>query len=238
MFVRTESFKQFIRFYPVVSLIVFLNIILYILTVLPIFPNSYFLQMFAGVNIYIREGEIWRLLTPIFLHNNFMHMLFNSFSIVLFAPSLERMLGKWRFLLVYIGTGIFANLATLLLKPATYVHVGSSGAIFGLFGFYLSILLLRKYVISRNNSQFLVMIIAISFIMTFLQPNINVTAHFFGLISGFLFGVLFFREGKNMINLLQSQAKNWSGSKTGSKTAPSILLIIIIILAILGLLSR
>jgi rhomboid protease GluP len=191
MFTRTESFREFIRFYPVVSIIIAIHLILYLLTALPIFPNFWFKATFSGVNLYVIEGEYWRLVTPIFMHGGFTHVLFNSFSLVLFAPALERLLGKGKFILVYLVSGILANIATLLLEALTYVHVGSSGAIFGLFGYYISIILFRKHMLSQQNSQIILIICALSLIMTFIQPNINITAHIFGLLGGFLLGAIF-----------------------------------------------
>lgn len=190
MFTRTESFKEFIRFYPIVSIILLLNILFYLLTVLPVFPNSYIFERLAGVNLFIREGEVWRLATPMFMHSGFAHVLFNSFSLVLFGPALERIAGKARFAGIYLITGISANVATLLLEPLTYTHVGSSGAIFGLFGFFSAVAYFRKDLMSRENSQIIITIAVIGLIMTFIQPNINISAHIFGFISGFLIGAL------------------------------------------------
>lgn len=194
MFTRTESFKEFIRYYPVISTILLIHIVLYLLTALPIFPNQLFFELFAGVNLFIMQGEIWRIITPIFMHSGFSHFLFNSFSLVIFGPALEKMIGSARFTIVYIVTGISANIATLFLEPPTYIHVGSSGAIFGIFGYYISIFVLQKHRMSKENKQLLVTITVISIIMTFIQPNINVTAHIFGLISGFLIGMLSLRR--------------------------------------------
>jgi len=190
MFTRTESFKEFIRYYPVVSVIVSIHIILYVVTSLPIFPNSLLLELLTGVNLYIWQGEIWRLVTPIFLHSGFSHVLFNSFSLVLFGPALERLLGRFRFTWVYLATGVSANLATLLIEPVTYIHLGASGAIFGLFGMYISLIVFRKHLLSKDNRQLITTIAVISIIMTFLQPNINIISHLFGFLSGFLIGAL------------------------------------------------
>lgn len=193
MFTRTESFREFIRLYPIVSIIIAIHFILYLLTAVPIFPNYWFKATFSGVNLYITEGEYWRLFTPIFMHGGFTHALFNSFSLVLFGPALERLIGKGKFLFVYLTAGIIANVATLLLEPLTYVHVGSSGAIFGLFGYYISIILFRKNLLSQQNSQTILIISALSVVMTFIQPNINITAHIFGLLGGFLIGAIRYR---------------------------------------------
>jgi rhomboid protease GluP len=194
MFTRTESLKEFLRFYPIVSMIIIVNLILFVIGYIPFFPRAWMFETFSGVNLYVAEGEYWRLLTPIFLHSGFAHFLFNSFSLVLFGPALETMVGKGKFLTIYILTGIGANIATFLLQPLTYVHVGSSGAIFGLFGYYLAIISFRKEMLSRENSQLIKTIAILSIIMTFLQPNINATAHIFGLVAGLLIGAVLLRK--------------------------------------------
>lgn len=177
-----------------VTLILLIHLILYALTVLPFFPGTYLYEQFLGVNIYIVEGEIWRLITPIFMHSGFSHMLFNSFSLLIFGPGLERILGKSKFLFLYIVTGLFANLATLVFQPLTYTHVGSSGAIFGIFGIYMAIVLFRKDILSAENKHTILTITIIGIIMTFFQNNINIIGHIFGLLSGFVLGTLYLRR--------------------------------------------
>lgn len=235
MFVRTESFKEFIKYYPVISLVVLIHLILYILVFFPFLPTNWIFEAFSGVNLYIMQGEWWRLVTPIFLHASFAHMLFNSFSLVIFGPPLEQMFGKIRFFILYLSTGIIANIATFILKPLTYIHVGSSGAIFGLFGIYIAIILFRKELMSYNNKQVIITILALGFIMTFLQPNINVTAHMMGFISGFFLGIVglgkrreFTQSVKRSVNRMEIDrfsAKHW-------------LWIAVAILVIIGILSR
>lgn len=188
MFVRTESLREFIRFYPLITFILLIQLVVFLATSLPFIPSREIFSLLAGVNLYIIEGELWRIVTPIFVHAGLAHLLFNSFSLVLFGPALERILGKGTFLFVYLLTGIAANLATLMLEPLTYTHVGSSGAIFGLFGFYIAITMFRKDLLSRENSQTILTIAVIGVVMTFFQANINITAHIFGLIAGFLTG--------------------------------------------------
>lgn len=238
MFVRTESFKEFLRYYPVVSFIILIHILLFLLTVIPAFPSAWLFETFMGVNLYIVQGEYWRLVTPIFIHSGLTHTLFNSFSLVLFGPALERMLGKPRFILLYLATGILANVATLILKPLTYTHVGSSGAIFGLFGIYLAIVLFRKDLMSRENSQLILTMAIIGLIMTFLQSNINVTAHVFGLISGFVLGSIFIGKGKNLAQTFHSVSiKGGRSVRNVSITPRTIILIGVALLAIIGFLS-
>jgi rhomboid protease GluP len=226
MFTRTESFREFLRLYPIVSFIITIHIILYLLSILPFFPNQWFYETFSGVNLYIMEGQIWRLITPTFMHSGFSHMLFNSFSLVLFGPPLERMLGKGRFLFVYLVSGLIANIATLLLEPLTFIHVGSSGAIFGLFGYYISILIFRKRWMTKESSQIILTLCAVSLIMTFIQPNINITAHLFGLIGGFLLGCIPYFNKRDW-NDSMWDVRIWTGRNTRRFSTGSPLRIII-----------
>jgi rhomboid protease GluP len=241
MFTRTESFREFIRFYPIVTIIIAIHLGLYLLTTLPLFPNYWFIDNLSGVNLYIMEGEVWRLITPIFVHAGFSHMLFNSFSLVLFGPALERMLGTGRFLFVYLLSGLIANVATLLLEPLTYTHVGSSGAIFGLFGYYIAIIIFRKQMMSQQNSQIILTLLVISLIMTFLQPNINITAHLFGLLGGFLLGAIPYFNKRDLTDSIKSTA-NWAGRKQKSISFQSPIKVmiwtVIIIIALIGFLSQ
>lgn len=190
MFIRTESFKDFLRFYPVVSIIIALNILLWLVTaILPIPIGRVIWQLGVGVNALVGQGEYWRLITPIFLHGGLFHLLFNSFALVLFGPALEQMLGKFKFLAVYLFTGIAGNFFTYIMDPnAFYPHLGASGAIYGLFGLYAYMVVFRKDLIDAASAQIITVILVIGLVMTFIRPNINISAHIFGLIAGVALG--------------------------------------------------
>ncbi|MGV3240437.1 rhomboid family intramembrane serine protease [Streptococcus hyovaginalis] len=192
-------------------------------------------------NLYLVEVEWWRLITSNFIQGGVAHLLFNSFSIFLFGPALERILGKFKFLLIYVVTGIAANIITLLIEPLTYVHLGSSGAIFGLFGYYISLVVFRKDIISQSNAQIITTIAVLSLIMTFLQPNINIVAHIFGFLTGVIVGSLSESKGKKIFS---SYKEEWyylrqQLSRTKKHEAKSLIIWLIIFgIAIIGFLSQ
>ena len=101
------------------------------------------------------------------------------------------MAGKARFLTIYLLSGIFGNIATFFLQGPDYASVGASGAIFGILGAFGALVYYTKHILPQLR-QIIVPIIVISIIMTFLQPNINTTAHIVGMIVGFLIGLSYF----------------------------------------------
>lgn len=76
----------------------------------------------------------WTLLTSMFMHGGFLHMLVNLIVLLSFGPALELRIGKKRFLYVYLGSGILAAAAQLLVIPPETVVLGASGAILGVMG--------------------------------------------------------------------------------------------------------
>ncbi|MGK7379059.1 rhomboid family intramembrane serine protease [Planococcus shenhongbingii] len=190
MFIRTESFSQYLRLYPVVSTLIALNLLVHILTWIPVLGGQIF-SFGVGSNFLINAGEWWRFFTPMFLHGGIMHLLFNMFSLFLFGPELERLTGKVRFITIYVLSGFFGTLVTYFLQPLDYLHVGASGAIFGIFGAFAALLYYGRRALPQLR-QIILPIIVISIIMTFLTPNVNATAHIAGMITGFLIGLSYF----------------------------------------------
>ncbi|UOQ91795.1 rhomboid family intramembrane serine protease [Halobacillus shinanisalinarum] len=222
MFVRTESFKEFLKFYPIVSGLVLINLLLWLF--ISVFQFNFALDLLrAGVgnNYLVSQGEYWRLVTPIFFHGGFSHALFNSFSLVLFGPALEQMLGKVKFITVYLIAGIAGNMGTYIVAPdAFYQHLGASGAIFGIFGVYLFMVLFRKHLIGSANSQIITIIFVLGLFMTFARPNINVLAHVFGLIGGFALAPPLLKNARPF-SVWQNRAKHENISRSSAGFDPN-----------------
>lgn len=194
MFTRTESFRQYLSYYPLVSILIAFTTFLFFLGLLPILPEGFLFEKGQGVNLYISSGEWWRLVTPIFLHSSFSHLLFNCFALAIFGPPLERLLGSLTFTVFFLITGISANIITFILQPPTYIHVGASGAIFGLLGFYLYLVLFQKNRLPTQEVKMIYTLIGVGVLMTFIQPNINITGHLSGLAAGLLLASLFIQN--------------------------------------------
>lgn len=197
MFIRRENFTDFIRLYPIVTAIICINTIIFIFAHLPFAQVSNLFEHLIGVNLYIKEGQLWRLITPIFLHSALTHFIFNTFAILIFGPAIEQFLKSFKFFLFYLICGIGANIITYFLKPLTYSHLGASGAIFGFLGFYLYLIFYEKHLVSKQDSQMIKTLTFIAFLMSFIQSNVNISAHLSGYIIGFILAKFL---SKNLFN--------------------------------------
>jgi len=189
-----NTFPFYLKSYPITFSIIFVHLLSFILMWIPFIPYQALYKSLIGVNLYISEGEWWRLFTPIFIHIHFAHFFYNTLSIAIIGPLIEGLLGKWKFLLLYLISGLAGNAASFILLPATYVHTGSSGAILGLLGCFILFVLQKKLYISKQNQTILLMIIGISVFMTVFESDINLTAHVAGLFTGLLYGWIFFKK--------------------------------------------
>ncbi|PJK15778.1 rhomboid family intramembrane serine protease [Chryseomicrobium excrementi] len=194
MFIRNESFREYRTYYPVVFTLLVVTIAIHIIANAPIIGVSIY-SFGVGQNGLVAEGEYWRLITPIFLHGGFMHLLFNMFSLFLFGPELERLAGRARFLTIYFLSGLTGTVASFLFEDAMYTHLGASGAIYGIFGAFAALVYYTRNVLPQLK-QIILPIIGIGIIMTFVTPNINITAHLGGLVMGFLLGFYYFHPNR------------------------------------------
>lgn len=254
MFIRNErSIKEFIKLYPVVSTLVIIHLALWL--IIDFFKLGIGWEIYTfgvGYNLLVALGEYWRLVTPIFLHGDLTHALFNSFALVIFGPALERMIGKVRFILFYLGAGIAGNIATFFLEPLQYVHLGASGAVYGLFGAYIFMVFFRKHLIDYGSSQMVTTIVIIGVLMSFIGTRINIIAHLGGFAGGFILAPLvlkgirpfspwqaYQRSYPDNDGEIQFNPNRWNKKRRIPNTIrKNWLWIVIGIFALLGLLSR
>jgi membrane associated rhomboid family serine protease len=121
----------------------------------------------------------WQMLTAAFLHGSWLHLLFNMFTLYIFGQVLEPMLGRARFLALYLVAAFGGSVAVLFFSNPASSVVGASGAIYGLMGAYF--VLLRS--VGERAGQ-LTGLIAINLIFSFLSPGISWQAHIGGLAIG------------------------------------------------------
>jgi rhomboid protease GluP len=194
------------------SAIIALNVLVWLaMTLAGGSTNPYVLLRFgAKVNLLIVEGQVWRLITPIFVHIGLVHMLFNTYAIYIFGSEIERFLGTARFLGIYMLSGIAGVLLSFVLNPQP--AAGASGAIFGLIGTEAVFFYRYRNALGRHGQQRfynILIVIGYNLAFTFTAPNIDIWGHLGGLLTGAALGwalvpryaVMLTPQGPHMVDL-------------------------------------
>jgi membrane associated rhomboid family serine protease len=127
------------------------------------------------------------MVTSMFLHGGYFHIAVNMYSLYFVGTILEHVIGRWRFLLLYLASGIAGSAGALVWSPLTPT-VGASGAIFGILG-ALFVLERRGAIVTGGQIAGL---IVLNLVITFaLSSYISVGAHVGGLIGGIVLMWLF-----------------------------------------------
>ena len=138
----------------------------------------------ANYRPFVQVGEVWRLLSSMFLHIGIIHLVVNMYSLYIIGRQLESFLGKWKYLAVYIGSGITGSLLSVVVHSS--ISAGASGAIFGLLGSLLYFgYHYRLYLGSVLKTQ-VIPVIVINLLIGFMIPGIDNFCHIGGLVGGYL----------------------------------------------------
>lgn len=144
------------------------------------------LEYGAKFNPLLVAGQWWRLITPIFLHIGWVHLLMNSVILYYLGIQLESLLGHWRFALIYLLSGIAGNAASFAFSPAS-VSAGASTSLFGLFG---ATLFLGKTYTSNPAIQHMAqnfgMLIVLNLVFGLFSSSVDLAGHVGGLAGGYL----------------------------------------------------
>ncbi len=174
---------------PVVIAIVVVNVICFVASG---FGKPAVLSRFAlepdDVHFF---HQYYRVFTAMFLHVNFLHIGLNMVTLLIVGPAVEVMLGKARFVALYLIAGLGGSVCSYLLGPAGVYGVGVSGAIFGVMGAY--VVLAQR---NRKPMAPVVILIAINLVFGFVGSgagvgNVDWRAHIGGLVVGAVLGLLF-----------------------------------------------
>ncbi|HOY96748.1 MAG TPA: rhomboid family intramembrane serine protease [Catalimonadaceae bacterium] len=179
----------------ITPILIYLNLAVYLLMALSGFGFLQFqaddlMKMGANFRPDTIGGEWWRLLTSVFLHGGLLHLLANMYGLFFIGSILEPLLGRTRFLGAYLICGIIASLASIGWYEAT-VSVGASGAIFGMYGLFLALLLAKIFhpEFAQTFLSSTLIFVGFNLLMGF-QGGIDNAAHIGGLVSGFAIGWL------------------------------------------------
>ncbi len=152
------------------------------------------IRWFAQINLLIADGEWWRIFTVVLLHGSITHILFNMWALWVLGPQIERGVGTWPFVSLYLAAAGVGGVFAYYLGDLNDVAVGASGAIFGLFGIWLSWALHRRNTIQgRALLGQLAFLLLINAAIPFVFRTVSWQAHLGGLIAGFVIGEIWSR---------------------------------------------
>jgi len=174
----------------VTGALILANVVVYVITGLQsskgighpadgIHPHDLFTQWQLVPILVHSDHSYYRLFTAMFLHVNLLHIASNMLALFFVGPAVERVLGRWRFLALYMLSGLGGSVAIYLFGDTRLPVAGASGAIFGLFGACL--VLVRKLGLDL---PWLVGIIVINFVFTFSVADISKLGHIGGFVVG------------------------------------------------------
>jgi rhomboid protease GluP len=159
-----------------------------------------------------QEGEWWRLFTAMFLHFGIIHLVLNMWSLWDVGQLVERMFGRWRFICIYLLSGLLGNLLSLDFQGSVTISGGASGAIFGIYAAALVFLWRERAVISVDEFRWLFWgalgFAVLMMVGGFFIPGINNAAHIGGFFTGILTSIVLTQSitARNMPVLIRASA--------------------------------
>lgn len=139
-----------------------------------------------------KYNEYYRFVTSIFIHIGIMHLFFNGYALYIFGTQIEGLIGKIKYLIFFLLTGLAGNLATYLFNPIS-VSAGASGSLFGLFGAFLYLIHRHKEMITQEGRKSIISLLGVNLAITVLVPSVSITAHLGGLIAGYILSYVFIK---------------------------------------------
>lgn len=166
--------------------------------------TMFMLEHGAMYSPYITEGrEYYRLFTSLFLHFDIDHLLNNMVLLGALGWQLEEETGKIKFLIIYFTSGLGGNLLSLWLnihsnQPA--VSAGASGAIFGLMGALVCVVLKNRGQVGRLTKRGMLIMVGLSLYFGFASSGIDNAAHIGGLVCGFLAAAVLYHRRRREVS--------------------------------------
>jgi len=196
---QSGSGRQFgITVSPVVLVLIIINVAVFLLELLAGgSTNPVTLHRLGELDTssVIFRHQYWRLLTALFLHYGPIHIFFNLFALLLLGPALERQIGAVLFAVCYLVSGIGSSIVVVLLTRLRLHEpvqlVGASGCIMGVVGTWAGFLLRHRHApLARKRLRDIIVIVLLQVAFDLVTREVSSSAHFGGLLTGFLLGLL------------------------------------------------
>ena len=149
------------------------------------------------VPFVLGNHEYYRLITSIFLHFGFAHLMNNMIMLFLLGSILEDEIGSFKYFLLYFVSGLAGNVLSAAMDLRTgefVVSAGASGAIFGVIGALLIIVIKNHGHLRTLNGRGMVFMVVCSLYHGFTSTGVDNMAHIGGLVSGMLLALILYRK--------------------------------------------
>lgn len=200
-----------------VALIVINVAVFLILSAMGDTEDAVFMMNHGGMYepLIVQEHEYYRLFTSMFLHFGMSHLLNNMVLLGALGWNLELETGKIKFLIIYLVSGLGGNLLSLYYDQSLplgerAVSAGASGAIFGLMGALLYVVIVNRGRLGRLSGRGMLFMIALSLYYGLTSTGVDNWAHIGGLVCGFILSVILYRTGRTYGSYGKSYGENGS----------------------------
>lgn len=197
-----EAVNRIIRNGICTNILVLANILVYVVLELrgSTLDSRYMLENGAMLAPLVLEyGQYYRIFTAMFLHFGIQHLFNNMLVLFFLGDNLERVVGKVRFVLIYLLSGVGAGILSCLLnylKGEVVVSAGASGAVFGIIGALLYLVILHKGHLLDMTLPRLALLSVFSLYGGFTDTGIDNAAHVGGFAAGFVLAMILYRRKK------------------------------------------
>jgi uncharacterized protein len=182
---------------PVIVIII-LNLIVFLLSF--VVPDIEFKMGFQPTTF---TQHPWTLLTSMFLHVEFFHIFSNMLVLFFFGRIVNKLLGRWKFLAIYLIGGLAGNLLFLWIGPQNSLAYGASGAVYAIAGTLVVLMPTMRValwgIIPMPLWIFAIIFLGLLSVPPFAGPNIAWQAHLGGLAVGLIAGLIYKRQMRHVI---------------------------------------
>ncbi|MBS6193974.1 MAG: rhomboid family intramembrane serine protease [Clostridiales bacterium] len=168
--------------------------------------TEFMLKWGAEYTPWILEGEWYRMFTSMFMHFGFSHLMNNMVLLLFLGDTLEGVLGKWKYLVVYLGGGLAGSLLSLYMDcrmgawNEMAVSAGASGAVFAVIGGIFIVLIRDRGRIRDMTIGRVLFLIMLTLYHGYQSVGINNAAHLGGVLGGMLLTLILFRKNADRKN--------------------------------------
>lgn len=189
------------RIFSCNNIIIAVNVIVFlILEILGDTENALFLYRHGGITAdsLFNKHEIYRLFTSMFVHSGIRHIFNNMLVLFFIGSDLERTVGRIKYLLLYFGSGLAGGIVSQIYYNRSgdlyTVCIGASGAIYGVMGAMLWVLVRNKGRVQNIVLPRYIIGVLLSVFIGFTTSGVSQSAHIGGLVGGFLLALLIYRK--------------------------------------------